>query len=112
MALWICKKCGAAYSVGARCCPQCTSTEYEEADVAKISVNDGPSDKRDPQYQPEAETTADSAAVQAAAAPAPEQPVQVAAPAVPAAVPPAPVPPAVNATGGLQVPKPGAGDGA
>lgn len=36
MALWICGDCGAAYSVGAECCPQCGSGEYREDHVPKI----------------------------------------------------------------------------
>ena len=34
---WICVDCTAAYSVGARSCPQCGSTKYVEEGMAKIS---------------------------------------------------------------------------
>ena len=45
MALWVCTGCTAAYSVGARCCPQCGSTDYVEEgqDMPKITVHGGPS---------------------------------------------------------------------
>ncbi len=36
MALWICGDCGAAYSVGAPCCPQCGSTDWTEDGMPKI----------------------------------------------------------------------------
>jgi hypothetical protein len=46
MAVWVCKGCTAAYSVGAPRCPQCGSTEYadeEEQNMPKITVAGGPS---------------------------------------------------------------------
>jgi hypothetical protein len=46
MAVWVCKGCTAAYSVGAPRCPQCGSTEYadeEEQNMPKITVQGGPS---------------------------------------------------------------------
>lgn len=46
MALWVCKGCTAAYSVGAPCCPQCGGTDYadeEEQNMPKITVAGGPS---------------------------------------------------------------------
>lgn len=48
MALWICRGCTAAYSVGAPRCPECGSTDYREDhvkegpdDMAKITVHGG-----------------------------------------------------------------------
>jgi hypothetical protein len=44
MAVWICKGCTAAYSVGAPRCPECSSTEYadeEEQNMPKITVAGG-----------------------------------------------------------------------
>jgi hypothetical protein len=46
MALWVCKGCTAAYSVGAPRCPQCGSTDHaeeEEQNMPKITVTGGPS---------------------------------------------------------------------
>lgn len=46
MALWICRGCTAAYSVGAPACPQCGSTDHTEEgqdDMPKITVAGGPS---------------------------------------------------------------------
>jgi ribosomal protein L40E len=46
MAVWICRDCTAAYSVGAPQCPQCGSTdriEEEEQNMPKITVAGGPS---------------------------------------------------------------------
>jgi len=41
MALWICKGCTAAYSVGASCCPQCGSTKsVEEGSRAHLAMLD------------------------------------------------------------------------
>lgn len=43
MALWVCRGCTAAYSVGAPRCPQCGSTERREEgeDMAKVTVHGG-----------------------------------------------------------------------
>lgn len=46
MAVWVCRDCTAAYSVGAPQCPQCGSTdriEEEEQNMPKITVAGGPS---------------------------------------------------------------------
>lgn len=46
MAVWICRDCTAAYSVGAPRCPECGSTDYadeEEQNMPKITVASGPS---------------------------------------------------------------------
>jgi hypothetical protein len=46
MAVWVCRDCTAAYSVGAPKCPQCGSTDYigeEEQNMPKITVAGGPS---------------------------------------------------------------------
>lgn len=46
MALWICRDCTAAYSVGAPKCPHCGSTdriEEDEQNMPKITVQGGPS---------------------------------------------------------------------
>nr|PPQ57143.1 hypothetical protein C5F59_10950 [Streptomyces sp. QL37] len=44
MALWVCRGCTAAYSVGAPRCPQCSSTDWREEgedDMPKITVHGG-----------------------------------------------------------------------
>ena len=42
MSLWMCTGCGAAYSVGAACCPQCGADDHvEDYDMPKITLGAG-----------------------------------------------------------------------
>lgn len=46
MALWVCRRCTAAYAPESPACPECGSTEYDDQGVlemAKISAGQGPS---------------------------------------------------------------------
>lgn len=47
VSLWICRLCGAAYSVDAPRCPQCGSTDYLESSMPKITVHGGPTNAAD-----------------------------------------------------------------
>jgi predicted nucleic acid-binding Zn-ribbon protein len=74
MALWICQRCGAAYSVGAPNCPQCGhaghTNDYEEGEpMAKITVHGGPTNA-------DAEVEAQPEQVDAPAVPADEAPAE------------------------------------
>ena len=66
MALWVCKRCGTAYAVGLRMCPQCTSEEvWKEDEVPKTTVYGGASYKEG--EAPPEEATETAPAVEATA---------------------------------------------